>query len=73
MGITLRKADEPDKIEVIKLDRKRLPPGKYQEADYESRQMFDIDISRIVTAYQAEILEDSKGTQFVAPFPQGVT
>ena len=73
VGITLQKVDEPDKIEVVKLDRRKLPPGKYKEAGYESRQVFDIDISRIVTEYQAEILEDSKGKQFVAPFPKGVT
>ena len=73
VGVTLQKVDEPDKIEVVKLDRRKLPPGKYKEAGYESRQVFDIDISRIVTEYQAEILEDSKGNQFVAPFPKGVT
>lgn len=73
VGVTLQKVDEPDKVEVIKLDRRKLPPGRYKEAGYESRQVFDIDISRIVTEYQAEILEDSKGNQFVAPFPQGVT
>ncbi len=73
VGVTLQKVDEPDKIEVIKLDRKKLPPGSYKEVGYESRQVFDIDISRIVTEYQAEILEDNKGNQFVAPFPKGVT
>jgi transposase len=73
VGVTLQKVDEPDRIEVIKLDRRKLPPGKYKEAGYESRQVFDIDISRIVTEYQAEILEDSKGNQFVASFPKGVT
>ncbi|MBM2835672.1 MAG: hypothetical protein HW406_2833 [Candidatus Brocadiaceae bacterium] len=61
VGVTLQKVDEPDKIEVIKLDRRKLPPGRYKEAGYESRQVFDIDISRIVTEYQAEILEDRKG------------
>ena len=73
VGVTLQKVDEPDKIEVIKLDRRKLPPGKYKEVGYESRQVFDIALSRIVTEYQAEILEDSKGSQFVAPFPKGVT
>ena len=73
VGVTLQKVDEPDRIEVVKLDRRKLPPGKYKEAGYESRQVCDIDISRIVTEYQAEILEDSKGNQFVAPFPKGVT
>ncbi len=73
VGVTLQKVDDPDKIEVIKLDRRKLPPGKYKEAGYESRQVFDIDISRIVTEYQAEILEDSYGNQFVASFPEGIT
>lgn len=73
VGVTLQRVDKPDKVEVIKLDRRGLPPGRYREAGYESRQVFDISISRIVTEYQAEILEDSKGSRFVAPFPQGVT
>jgi len=34
--------------------------------------VFDIDISRIVTEYQAEILEDQDGKQYVAQFPEGV-
>ncbi len=40
---------------------------------YESRQVFDIDISRVVTEYRAQILEDSKGNRFVAPFPKEFT
>jgi len=73
VGVTLQKVDKPDKTEVIKIDRRELPPGNYKEVGYESRQVFDIDISRIVTEYRAQILEDSKGNQFVAPFPEGVT
>lgn len=73
VGVTLQKVDEPDKVEVIKVDRRKLPLGEYKEAGYESRQVFDIEILRVVTEYQAEILEDTKGKQFVAPFPKGVT
>lgn len=73
VGVTLQKVDDPDEIEDIKLDRKQLPPGRYREIGYESRQVFDIDISRVVTEYRAQILEDSKGNRFVAPFPNGVT
>ena len=73
VGVTLQKVDKPDEIKVIKLDRRKLPPGNYREVGYESRQVFDIDISRVVTEYQAEILEDGEGKQFVAPFPKGVT
>ena len=72
-GTTLKKIDDPDKVELIKVDRSQLPPGRYREIGFESRQVFDIDISRIVTEYRAQILEDDKGNQFVAPFPEGVT
>jgi len=41
--------------------------------NFESRQVFDIDISRVVTEYRAQVLEDDKGNRFVAPFPEGVT
>ena len=34
--------------------------------------MFDIKISRVVTEYQAEILEDERGRQVVARFPDHV-
>jgi transposase len=35
--------------------------------------VFDIDISRIVTEYRAQILEDENGQRFTAPFPDFVT
>lgn len=73
VGVTLQKVDDPDKIEDIKLDRRKLPLERYREMGYESRQVFDIDISRVVTEYRAQILEDSKGNRFVAPFPKEVT
>jgi len=73
VGVTLQKVDDPDEIEVIKLDRRKLPPERYKEKGYESRQVFDIDISRVVTEYRAQILENSKGNRFVAPFPADVT
>ena len=72
VGVTLEKVDKPDKVEVIKIDRRKLPQGEYKAGGYESRQVFDIDISRVVTEYQAEVLEDNKGKRFVAPFPEGV-
>ena len=73
VGVTLQKVDDPDRIEVIKLDRRKLPQGNYKEVGYESRQVFDIDISRVVTEYRAQILEDSKGNRFTASFPKEVT
>ena len=73
VGTTLTKVDDPDNIEVIKIDRRTIPPGQYRHIGFDTRQVFDIDISRLVTEYRAEILEDDRGSQFVAPFPEHVT
>lgn len=73
VGTTLKKVDNPDKVEIINIDRRKLPAGQYFQKGFESRQVFDIDISRIVTEYRAQILEDETGKRFVAPFPKGVT
>ena len=73
VGKTLEKVETPDKVKVIRIDRTKLPPGEYKEIGHESRQVFDIDISRVVTEYQAQVLEDKKGKRFTALFPQGVT
>lgn len=71
-GKTLQKVEDPDITKIIKLDRRTLPRADYKEVGYESRQVFDIDISRIVTEYQAQILEDENGKRFIAPFPDDV-
>ncbi len=73
LGKTLKKTDDPDVIEVISIDRRTLPKGTYHQAGFETRQVFDIDISRVITEYQAQVLEDEKGNRFVASFPEGVT
>jgi transposase len=39
----------------------------------EARQVLDIDISRVVTEYRAQILEDDDGHRFVASFPNDMT
>jgi transposase len=72
VGTTLKKVDNPDKITEIPVDRSKLPAGHYRHVGFESRQVFDIDISRVVTEYRAEILEDANGNHFVASFPEGV-
>lgn len=73
IGNTLEKVDNPDKVKVINVDRTKLASGRYKEIGYESRQVFDIDISRVVTEYRVQILEDKNGNRFTAPFPEGVT
>lgn len=73
IGSTLKRIDEPDHIVPIQIDRKTLPIGQYHLAGYEARQVFDIDISRVVTEYRAQVLEDDNGNKYVASFPEGVT
>ena len=72
VGTTLIKVDDPDIIRVIKVDRRKLPPARYRQVGFDTRQVFDIDISRAVTEYRAQILEDDKGNRYVASFPEGV-
>ena len=73
VGTTLKKVDNPDRIEEIKIDRRKLPPGQYRRVGFEARQVFDIDIARVVTEYRAEILEDENRHRYVAEFPKAVT
>ena len=72
-GKTLQKFEDPDEIKVIPVDRNTLPQGQYREAGYETRQAIDVDITTLVTEWRAEVLEDSQGKRYVAPFPEGVT
>jgi transposase len=72
-GAYLKPVKNPDDIETIDLDRKKLPPGRYTHVGYEKRQVIDIVVSRKVTEYQAEVVKNERGTEFVADFPEGVT
>lgn len=72
-GSSLQWQENPDHIETIEVDRRTLPSGQYRRVDFESRQVIDIEISKVVTEYRAEILQDAQGNQFVAEFPSGVT
>lgn len=72
-GNHLELEDDPDNIEEIKVDPAVLPEdGVFQSVGYERRQVFDIEISRVVTEYRAEIMEDAQGHRVVAPFPDHV-
>lgn len=72
-GTTLEKVKNPDKIVEINIDRRTIPEGNYKHVGYEDRQIIDIQISRLVIEYRAEIIEDENGNTFVAEFPEGVT
>jgi transposase len=72
-GNHLALVDDPDHIEEFKVDRAILPAdGNFQCVGHERRQLFDIQISTVVTEYRAEILEDERGRRVVAPFPEHV-
>ncbi len=73
IGTTLEKIDNPDVIKPLTVDRSLLPPGDYTVVGFDSRQVFDIDIRRVVIEYPAEILENQQGQRFTALFPAGVT
>ncbi len=72
-GVTLKKGDNPDKVEIRKVDRRKYPRRSYRLVGYEARQVFDIKIARVVTEYRAEIVVDAEGNRLVASFPEGVT
>ena len=72
-GTTLQQVPDPDETFSIKIDRSTLPQGQYKDAGYEARQVIDLVIRRVVTEWQAEVLQDSHGKRYVAPFPDGVT
>ena len=73
-GTTLMPVEEPDEVQTLAVDRAALPPGRhYREVGFERRQVIDLDISRLVTEYRAQILEDDRGERYVAAFPEGVT
>ncbi len=58
---------------MLEIDRRTLLKGhRYREAGFESRRAIDIDFSRVVTEYRAQVLEDLQGNRFAAPFPGGV-
>ena len=72
-GNHLELVDDPDHVESLKVDRATLPTdGTFRCIGMERRQVFDIQISRVVTEYQAEILENERGRRVVAPFPEHV-
>lgn len=71
-GKTLEPVENPDRIKILPVDRSKLPKGKYRVVGYEPRQVIDLKITKWVTEYQAQILEDASGKRYTAVFPEGV-
>lgn len=72
-GTTLQKVEDPDVITELKVDRTLLLCGKWERKGHEVRQVFDLDISTLVTEYRAEVFVNERGEKLTAPFPPGVT
>lgn len=72
-GSRLEKSDNPDKIETIEIDKRTLPKGSYRDIGFDARQVIDFEITKIVTEYRVQVLEDALGNQYVAQFPEFVT
>ena len=73
VGTNLKQIEKPDVVEVLKLDKRKLPKGNYKEVGVEKRQVFDIEFKTVVTEYQAQILADEQGNRYTAEFPKQVT
>ena len=71
-GFRLEQVENPDEIENIEIDRRTIPSGKYKDVGFEARQVVDFIISKVVTEYRAQVLQDKFGNQYVAPFPSYV-
>jgi transposase len=70
VGSTLELVDEPDTVCPLPIDRRTLPKGRsFTSLPPERRQVFDIEVHRVVTEYQAEVLIDELGNRYTATFP----
>jgi transposase len=73
-GSQIEQVAKPDVVETIDIDRATLPKGhRYKHVGYDKRQVIDIVVKAEVTEYQAEVVRDEIGNEFVAEFPAGVT
>lgn len=73
IGSRLKQVANPNDVEQILIDRHSLPKGEYKQVGFEKRQVFDVEISVVVKEYQAEIVVDKDGNEFVAEFPEGIS
>jgi transposase len=73
VGAFLNQVPNPTTTEDILIDRDTLPKARYHRVGFETRQVFDVEVTVHVKEYRGEILANAKGEQFVADFPKGVT
>ena len=72
LGTTLKATKTPDEIVNLPLSSDALPGDSYRDGGYEARQVVEIQISRSIIEYRAQILIDAQGKKHKASFPEGV-
>ena len=73
-GSTLTQFDNPDDIIELEIDKRTLPNrDDLKKVEPEVRQVVDVVLKYTVTEYQAEVWQDSDGSQYTAAFPEHVT
>jgi transposase len=72
-GETLMPVSKPDVIVSIPLDLTTVPLGNYLKVGVKKAQVVDIKFTKVVTEYQADIMQNESGCNFTAPFPRGIT
>lgn len=65
IGKQLKPVSDPDQVEHLTLNKRKLPRDRYTEAGFEARQVIDVDVSICVTEYRAQILIRSDGKRYV--------
>ena len=74
VGTTLKLEENPDEVKKLKIDRRALPKGKqYTQGQPKRRQVTEIRITKHVIEYQAEVLTDETGKEYIAEFPEEVS
>jgi transposase len=71
-GYSIEKISDPEIIKDLPINRSKYPESDYKEVGFESRQVIEINISRAVIEYRAQIVADKQGHCFTADFPKGV-
>lgn len=71
-GSRLEPVANPDQIIELPIDRRTIPKGVYSQGKPVKRQVFDFIVNKMVIEYQAQVLIDSEGNEYIADFPCGV-
>ncbi|MDR1044221.1 MAG: DUF6444 domain-containing protein, partial [Candidatus Adiutrix sp.] len=64
LGRTLKAVPDPDRVELLEVDHRKLPPGRWRDSGrFISRQVFDITVKTYVTEYRAQIMVNDQGLE----------